>query len=147
MANYRVAETRDIPGMKIVRMAVKENVLSNPDLIKTFDYVSFISVRGQGWVCEVEDQIVGFAFADLQDENIWALFILPAFEGQGIGRALQKLMLDWYFEAGKNYVWLGTSPGTRAEKFYAQTGWERNGWHGEEVKFEMTKARWHSVRI
>lgn len=139
---YRQAEVSDIPALQVVRHAVKENVLSNPLLIKNEDYIPFLTTRGKGWVCELNHEIVGFAIADLQEENIWALFILPEAEGKGIGKELQKLMLNWYFDTGKEYVWLGTSPNTRAEKFYSKTGWTPNGRHGEEVKFEMTKAQW-----
>lgn len=143
---YREAITSDIPGMQIVRNAVKENVLSNPDLITNDDYIPFITTRGKGWVCEMNLQIVGFAIADLQEQNIWALFILPEYSGRGIGKALQKRMLDWYFNTGTDYVWLGTSPDTRAERFYALTGWVANGDHGDEVKFEMTKSHWISLQ-
>jgi hypothetical protein len=52
-------------------------------------------------------------------------------------------MLDWYFEQGKENIWLGTSPGTRAENFYRKSGWIERGKHCEkEIKFEMTSAAW-----
>ena len=96
-------------------------------------------VRGKGWVCEIENQIVGFAIADLRDNNIWALFLQPEFENSGIGRQLHDIMLDWYFDQTKNNVWLGTSPKTRAETFYRKSGWKEIGTHGKgEIKFEMS---------
>jgi len=39
------------------------------------DFEIFLTVKGKGWVCEIKNRIVGFAIADLQDNNIWALFI------------------------------------------------------------------------
>jgi len=57
---------------------------------------------------------MGFAIADLREDNIWALFIHPEFEGEGIEKKLQKMMLDWYFSMNKEKVWLGTASGTRA---------------------------------
>ena len=141
----RPAIISDIPGMQIVRLAVKENVLSNPNLIPNDAYIPFITIHGKGWVSESDNKITGFAIADLEKENIWALFVLPEYEGRGIGKDLQKIMLDWYFNTGKDYVWLGTSPGTRAERFYTKTGWKANGHHGDEVKFEMTKLEWEEV--
>jgi hypothetical protein len=65
----------------------------------------------------------------------------------GIGKRLQEMMLDWYFATGKSYVWLGTSPGTRAEVFYKKTGWTQNGLHGKnEVKFEMRAEGYRKQR-
>ena len=91
---FREATPKDIPQIQIVRHLVKENVLSNPNLVTDQDCLEFLTIRGKGWVCECDGQIVGFAIADLKEENIWALFIDPKFEGKGIGRKLQQIMLD-----------------------------------------------------
>lgn len=140
---FREAKIEDIKQIQVVRNSVKENMLSNPDLVTDKDCEEFLFERGKGWVCEIEDQIVGFAIVDLKDDNIWALFVHPEFEGKGIGSKLQKMMLDWYFENGKEKVWLGTAPNTKAEKFYSKSGWIKNGMHGtNEVKFEMSKKQW-----
>jgi len=141
--NCRAATIEDIPQIHEVRNAVTENKLSNPDRITHDDYVTFLTVRGKGWVYEADGLIVGFAVVDLAEDNIWALFLLPAFEGKGIGRQLQEVMLDWYFASGRDHVWLGTSPGTRAATFYRKSGWTETGKNGEkEIKFEMTRAAW-----
>ena len=140
---YREANIDDIKQIQIVRHSVKENTLSNPDRVTDDDCKEFLFRRGKGWVCEVDGLIVGFAIADLKDNNIWALFLKPEYEGIGIGRQLHALMLDWYFSNGKENVWLGTSPNTRAEKFYKQMGWTETGLHGDhEIKFEMTSEDW-----
>jgi len=145
--NFREAKTEDIALIHVVRNSVIENSLSNPELITHKDYVEFLTVRGKGWVCEIAGQIVGFSIVDLKEENIWALFLLPEFEGKGIGRQLQNLMLDWYFSTEKDYVWLGTSPKTRAAEFYKKSGWIEIGKIGErEIKFEMTRADWMKIR-
>jgi GNAT superfamily N-acetyltransferase len=94
----------------------------------------------------VDGAVVGFAIADLRENNIWALFLIPAFEKKGIGRALHDNMLDWYFMQALEKVWLGTSPKTRAEKFYRAAGWTENGKHGMEIKFEMTAAKWKQLQ-
>ena len=142
---FRQAQIEDIKQIQIVRNSVKENTLSNPLLVSEKDYQEFLTERGKGWVCEIENQIIGFAIVDLRDNNIWALFLNPEFEGKGIGTKLQNIMLNWYFENGKENVWLGTSPNTRAEKFYTESGWVKNGMHGsKEIKFEMTKSQWEN---
>jgi GNAT superfamily N-acetyltransferase len=142
----REASTADIPQIQIVRHAVKENILSNPALVTDADCETYITQRGKGWVCEINNRIVGFAIADLQDDNIWALFLDPAYEGKGIGRTLHSAMLNWYFEQGKKSVWLSTAPGTRAEQFYHKAGWTATGFtSGGEVKFEMQLKDWQQI--
>ena len=144
---FREARLEDIPQIQIVRNAVKENTLSDPSLVTDRDCKEFLFSRGKGWVCEIDHQIVGFAIVDLREQNIWALFIHPTFEGKGIGKKLHNMMLDWYFEQQQIYVWLGTSPNTRAASFYQTAGWTQNGIHGKnELKFEMTKEKWTTLR-
>ena len=144
---FREATIDDIRQMQIVRNTVKENALSDPNLVTDEDCREFITVRGKGWVCEIDNTIVGFAIADLKDNNIWALFLDPGFEGKGIGQRLHKMMLDWYFEQTKNNVWLGTAFNTRAEKFYRKAGWTEVGLHGtKEIKFEMTYETWKQLQ-
>ena len=139
----REAAIADIPQIQIVRNSVKDSALSNPYLVSGQDCETFITVRGKGWVCEIEEQIVGFAIADLKGNNIWALFLKPEFERKGIGRALHNIMLDWYFAQTKETVWLGTAFNTRAEEFYRKAGWKEVGTHGAgEIKFEMTFEMW-----
>ena len=142
---YREATIADIPQIQLVRNSVKENVLSNPALVTDEACKEYLTERGKGWVCESDNEIVGFAIADLQDNNIWALFLKPEFEGKGIARKLHKLMLDWYFSKGKEKVWLGTEPNTRAAAFYKRMGWTETGVNGEdEIKFEMTREEWQN---
>lgn len=139
----REARPEDIPQIQIVRNSVKENTLSDPGLVTDKDCEEFLFQRGKGWVGETEGQIVGFSIADLKENNIWALFVHPDFENQGIGRKLHDIMLDWYFEQKKDDLWLGTSPGTSAENFYRKSGWKETGNHGKgEIKFEMTYEYW-----
>ncbi|MCY7422609.1 MAG: GNAT family N-acetyltransferase, partial [Chitinophagaceae bacterium] len=115
---FRQADTTDINSMQKIRHAVKENILSDPALVSDADVEKYINNRGRGWVCVEDGSIVGFCIADLVDDNIWALFVLPGMEGKGIGRKLQHLMLDWYFRQGKTMVWLSTQQASRAERFY-----------------------------
>ena len=140
---FREAGIDDIPQIQVVRNSVKENMLSDPSLVSDRDCEEFLMERGKGWVCEIDGKIVGFAIADLKEHNIWALFLHPDFEKQGIGRTLHDMMLDWYFQQTQQGVWLGTAPGTRAEAFYQKAGWKVTGLHGKgEVKFELGYTDW-----
>lgn len=145
---YREATIRDAKQILQVRHSVNENKLSNPDSITEEDCKKFLMEGGKGWVCEITRQIVGFVLVSLVQNNVWALFIRPAYEKRGIGQKLQQLMLDWYFGQTKTKIWLCTSPDTRAESFYRRSGWKEAGTHGEnEMKFEMTQKNWVKNRI
>jgi GNAT superfamily N-acetyltransferase len=140
---FREATISDIPQLQRVRNSVKENMLSDPALVPDHDVQEYIINRGKGWVAEKDGIIVGFAIADLKEHNIWALFMHPDHEAKGTGKKLHNLMLDWYFTQTKETVWLGTAPGTRAERFYRLQGWREAGTHGKgEIKFEMDHSRW-----
>ncbi len=137
------ATIADVPQIQVVRNSVTENTLSDPGLVTDNDCIDFITRRGKGWVCEIEGAVVGLSILDLQEHNVWALFVHPLYEKKGIGKKLHDVMLNWYFKHNKTTLWLGTSPGTRAETFYELQGWIKNGQHGnDEVKFEMTEADW-----
>lgn len=121
---------------------MRENILSNPDSINHNDYYEIMTQRGQGWVCECDGKVVGFAIVDVIERNVWALFVHPEYEGQGVGRILHDTMLEWYFNNGATYIWLSTDPGTRAERFYQRAGWKfikilPDG----EAYYELTKSR------
>ncbi len=143
----RTAELKDIRQIQVVRNLVKENQLSDPNLVPDKDVEDYMFRRGKGWVCEVGNQVVGFAIADLADNNIWALFVHPEFEKMGIGKKLHDEMMNWYFTQTSKSVWLGTAPNTRAENFYRKAGWKETGVHGKgEIKFEMTIDDWRSLQ-
>ena len=141
--NFREADIKDIKALQVIRHAVKENRLSNPLLVTDTDIENFIVVRGKGWVCEVDAAIAGFAIVDAIDNNIWALFVHPDFENKGIGKKLQDIMLNWFFDQSNKTLWLGTAPGTRAENFYRLTGWKDKGLRENgEIRFEMSYEDW-----
>lgn len=140
---FREATVEDIPQLSDIRLSVKENVLSNPLLVSYDDYVNYLTNSGKGWLCEENNKVLGFSIIDASQQNIWALFVKPGFEGKNIGRQLQQLMLDWHFSQSTKTLWLSTSPKTRAEKFYERSGWVNAGLLiSGEVKFEMMVERW-----
>lgn len=140
---FREAIPADIPAMQVVRHAVRENMLSDPSLVTDADCEHYIMVRGKGWICETGTTLLGFAIADLQDDNIWALFVHPDHAGQGIGKKLHRIMMTWYFEQGKEQAWLSTAPATKAAAFYRMNGWRETGTYGNaELRFEISAADW-----
>ncbi len=120
----RPATLADIPELSRIRLAVVENVLADPGRIPPQLYATFLTERGQGWVALCGDTVAGFAVADGEDDSIWALFIDPAYEGRGLGKALLKHATDWLFARGAKVITLSTDVGTRAEGFYLALGWQ-----------------------
>ena len=121
---FRTARADDIPRLATIRLAVRENILRSTITQKM--YRDALTTHGQGWVCEVENELVGFVIA-MRDGSIWALFVLPGFEGRGIGRALLARAMNWLQSEGSRRVWLCTAPGTRAESLYRSLGWRPTG--------------------
>lgn len=122
---FRTATRADIPAMAQIRLAVKENALSNPARITPQMYEDYLELLGRGWICESAGEIIGFSYAAKQDASIWALFVRPECEGQGAGKGLLKTAVEWLFSLGHQRVTLGTAANTRADRFYARQGWIR----------------------
>ena len=123
----RPATLEDIPAMHRVRLAVRENALTDPSRIRPADYEALLNGSGRGWVALIDGRLVGFGIANAANRNLWALFVEPGFEGRGIGRHLHDLLLDWLFGLNGEPAWLTTEPGSRAERFYRVAGWQDAG--------------------
>jgi len=139
MITIRQADRSDLDDLARIRALVRENTLSY--VIPRDRIIAGLEARGRGWVAQVDEQIVGFSMADLKDNSIWALFLLPEYEGQGLGRTLLDRAVRWLFEQGCDRIWLSTDPQTRAAGFYRHLGWIDVGRtvHGE-IRFELVPA-------
>ncbi len=122
----RAAGMEDIARMHRIRMAVRENRLSDPERITEDSYLPYVR-DGSAWVAELDAKVVGFAALDVAGASIWALFVDPAAQGCGIGKALHERMLQAAAAIGLERLSLSTAPGTRAELFYAAGGWTSDG--------------------
>jgi GNAT superfamily N-acetyltransferase len=136
---FRRAIEADIPALMRIRLAVRENRLSNPARVTPAMCSDYLDKLGRGWVAELDGQIIGFSYADRTDASIWALFVDPQHEGLGAGKQLLRLAADWLFEIGHDEVRLGTQAKTRADRFYAAQGWTRG-----EMKDDVEV--WYSLR-
>jgi GNAT superfamily N-acetyltransferase len=121
---FRQASVHDIPAMSRIRLSVLENRLRDPTRITRQMYADFLEKDGRGWVAQVDGEIVAFSYANRIDGSIWALFVDPRFEGQGLGKQLLSLATDWLFSLGFRRVTLSTGAGTRAAQFYTRLGWQ-----------------------
>jgi GNAT superfamily N-acetyltransferase len=139
MIEYRAAKLADIPALMEIRGAVLENRLVTLRL-DSGDYVQALTLEGHGFVAEVDGQLVGFACGRPVHRDVWALFVLPRYEGRGIGSALLALTVQWLFMQGLEEIGLTTAPGTRAERLYQHRGWEDVGPAGpSERKYRLRK--------
>jgi GNAT superfamily N-acetyltransferase len=123
----RRARPADIAAMSAIRLAVTENGLRDRTRVTPQMYRDYLALLGRGWVCLAVRNIVGFACASQKDASIWALFVAPGHEGLGIGQRLMGCAVDWLFATGATAITLATGRGTRAERFYTEAGWIRDG--------------------
>jgi GNAT superfamily N-acetyltransferase len=137
--NFRRANSQDIPAMSKIRLAVSENILSDPSRITEQMYEDYLELLGRGWVAEVDGVVVGFCYANKTNSSIWALFIAKQFEGQGIAKHLLNLAVSWLFEQGQEFVRLSTGAETRADRFYASQGWTRERVEGQDAFYLYAK--------
>jgi len=126
MATIRAATPADQPRIDAIRRGVRENILRDPAKV-TAEEVCWYREQAIFLVAEEGVEVVAFACANHQTGFIWALFVDPAHEGRGHGRALLDAALVRLKAAGHAQAWLMTGAGTRAERFYRRHGWRDMG--------------------
>ena len=122
----RRATEADRERISEIRFSVTENVLRDRSRV-THDMVTWFIENPGIWLWEEDGNVLGFSSADTRDGTIFALFIDPAHERRGIGRALFARALDSLREAGHKIGSLTTQPGSRADRFYQKAGWKVMG--------------------
>jgi GNAT superfamily N-acetyltransferase len=144
----REATAADMPGIARVRTSVRENLLTVEQLryrgITNESVAASFLLDSKGWVAERNGAVVAFTIADRASRSIFALFVLPEFEGQGLGSHLLRLALHWLRENGVADVWLTTGPDTEAARFYERRGWVPAGVaeHGDvRYEFSLVESR------
>jgi len=138
-ATFRRATAADIADMSRIRLAVTENRLRDPGRVTLQMYEDFLERDGRGWIAQVDGVTVAFSYANRLDGSIWALFVDPAHEGQGLAKRLLELATAWLFELGFAQLTLSTGTGTRADAFYARQGWNRQTTPGEDITYTLTR--------
>ncbi len=128
----RLATTGDVPDLFRVRTSVRENHESEEQLAAlgiTRESVAQMLESGQarGWCALEGGAVVGFSMARRSEREIFALFVLPEFEGRGIGGSLLELALAWLWQLSDQPIRLSTGRGTRAFSLYVSKGWREVG--------------------
>ncbi len=142
---FRDIQISDIPEIFQVRVATWHNEHGQEEMKSrgiTHDSVKEILESGshRGWLCEMDENIVGFAMGDRKNGEIWVVAVLKEYEGKGIGRKLMNLVENWLCNEGWSEIWLTTDPDetTRATGFYRHLGWQ--DWKVEGARY-MRKTK------
>lgn len=151
----RVAQATDIETLFDIRTSVTENYQSREEIaelgITPESIAEMLATDCCAWLADLEGQPVGFAIANATEATIFGIFIRPAFEGKGAGRALMQAAETWLWSQGLDEIWLltGNDPTLRAYGFYQHLGWMLSevvveGDYAGEVKFIK---RYHSYEL
>lgn len=125
----RRATIDDINAIYSVRTSVKENHMTEAQLAemgvtRESTKEAILNDALPIWCAFVEDQLVGFSSVLPEERELFALFVLPEFEGKKIGSALHDVAVNWLFDKNPHEpINLNTEKTARAFEFYQQRGW------------------------
>lgn len=144
--HIRIAQQDDIDTLFEIRTSVVENHQSREEIaalgITPESVAKMLETDCCAWVAEIDGRPIGFSIANATEKTIFGLFVLPAFEERGAGRALMQAAENWLWSQGIEEIWLitGNDPNLRAYGFYVHLGWipvgvESEGNFSGEMKF------------
>lgn len=86
-----------------------------------------------GYVALVDEQMVGYCFADIESGEIMVLALLPDYESLGLGRRLLEQVVQDMRERGFTRLFLAcnSDPQVRSYGFYRHLGWTESGQRDE----------------
>ena len=140
----RLALSSDIEGIFDVRTSVKENHLSREEMeqvgITESSVIDMIEKSRCAWVAVDEGKVIGFSMIIVDEGSLFAAFVLPEYEGRGVGRRLVVLAEQELFKHHE-IAWLETDKNSRAAKFYMQLGWgNETNINGTDIKLEKHRG-------
>jgi GNAT superfamily N-acetyltransferase len=125
----REAQLEDIETLFNIRTSVIENHQSREELatlgITPETVAEMLQSDCRAWIAEIDQQPIAFSMANAAEKTIFAMFVLPSFEGRGAGRALMQQAEQWLWSQGVEEIWLltGNDSNLRAYGFYLHLGW------------------------
>lgn len=142
----RLATPADVEVLFDIRTSVVQNHLSREQLaalgITAATLADAMRHAPCCWIAQVHGAPAGFAMVDVDDGEVFALFIRPTFEGRGLGQALLDSAEACLFQTHE-VIGLTTDGGAaiRANGFYIHQGWTLVGAVDErDVRYEKRRA-------
>lgn len=128
--HFREITADDLESIFEVRVATWHNPNGREELTRMG--ITETSVRAmlrdshRGWLCELDERVVGFAMGNKTRGEMWVIAVLEEFENRGIGKALLARVETWLAAEGCDPLWLttDTDESHRAVGFYRHQGWE-----------------------
>ncbi|MDJ0617756.1 MAG: GNAT family N-acetyltransferase [Calothrix sp. MO_192.B10] len=144
--NIRKAQLEDIETLFEIRTNVLENHQSRAEIaelgITPETVAQMLQTDCCAWIAEIDAKPIAFSIANATEKTIFGIFVLPAFEGRGAGRALMEKAEEWFWSQDIEEIWLltGNNPNLRAYGFYLHLEWvpvgvETDGDMKGEMKF------------
>jgi GNAT superfamily N-acetyltransferase len=140
---HRPAVPQDAPACIALRGRTRQNAIPADRLaalgITAASWAEGIrSGATPGHVCLHGDALVGYCFGDRATGEVLVLALLPAYEGQGLGRDLLARTVQQLAGLGWTRLFLGCSPdrSSRSHGFYRRLGWRPTGQldgHGDQI--------------
>ncbi|WP_438868391.1 GNAT family N-acetyltransferase [Pseudomonas sp. L1(2025)] len=142
----RLATLADIDTLFTIRTAVVQNHLSREQMagLGITPQVLADSIREAPcvWLAEVEGEPAAFSMVNFDSGEVFAMFVLPAYEGRGLGRQLMAVAEAALFEHHQTlYLITDGRDEVRANGFYQRLGWMQVGRvDGDDVRYEKSRA-------
>ncbi|NVZ52765.1 GNAT family N-acetyltransferase [Pseudomonas sp. B6002] len=142
----RQATPQDIDTLFAIRTSVVQNHLSREQMaelgITPDGLADSIREAPCVWIAEVNGEPAGFSMVDLDGGEVFAMFVRPAYENQGLGRQLMTVAEAALFER-HDTLFLVTDgrDEIRANGFYQRLGWSVvDQVDGDDVRYQKSRA-------
>ncbi|MGY4641007.1 GNAT family N-acetyltransferase [Pseudomonas sp. TE24901] len=142
----RLATLQDIDILFAIRTSVTQNHLSREQMAERGITPEVLagSIREAPcvWIAEVNGEPAGFSMVDLDSGEVFAMFVRPAYENQGLGGQLMAVAEAALFER-HDTLFLVTDgrDEIRANGFYQRLGWSVvDQVDGDDVRYQKSRA-------
>ncbi|MBL7075544.1 GNAT family N-acetyltransferase [candidate division KSB1 bacterium] len=149
--NVRLLLPSDLPAIQKVALETwsdtygsfipEEDILEDHNKHCNIEALGKLYKKRDGMVGEVDNEVVAYSTCGLNEEmnryHIYSLYILPDYQGHGLGKKLLGLAYEKAKELGFDRVWLGVmEKNTKTLEWYRSQGFQ----FVEEEPFTMGKT-------
>lgn len=112
--------------------------LNKEKLLKRAEQIANLPESEKMFVAKEGDKIIGVCRAILRPEGnqLQAIYIMPEYQGQGIGKKLWEKAQE-FFDKQKDTIVQVATYNTKAIEFYEKLGFEDDGKRFEDERFRM----------